>query len=67
MVSIALIEKKSDDKLSEASRDLSEIGCGDRCDGYLNFTFSGLTPGDYILRIDRNGDFAAEAQFTVTG
>ncbi len=67
VVSITLIEKKSHDKLSEASRDLSEIGCGERCDGYLSFRFSGLAPGDYVLRIDRNGDFAAEAPFTVTG
>lgn len=67
VVSITLVDKDSGDELEDASRELAEIGCGQRCDGYLTFSFTGLTPGDYELRVDRNGEFAASTPLTVTG
>jgi hypothetical protein len=50
----------------DGSIDLDDIGCGDSCDGYTRFPFSGLSPGDYEVRITRNGEPAAETTFEVT-
>lgn len=40
-------------------------GCGASCNGWARFKFGGLDPGDYTIRIDRNGDQVAESTFTV--
>ena len=37
------------------------------CNGYVRFRFSGLSPGSYTIRVDRNGQLADEAKFTVAG
>jgi len=37
------------------------------CSGWGRFKFGGLAPGSYKIRLDRNGQPAAEATFTVTG
>ena len=39
--------------------------CADGCNGYARFKFGGLDPGDYTIRVDRNGEQVAEATFTV--
>ncbi len=41
------------------------IDCGDSCNGWLRFRFGSLAPGNYGIRIARNGLPAAEASFTV--
>lgn len=41
------------------------IDCGDSCNGWLRFRFGGLAPGNYGIRVARNGLPAAEASFTV--
>lgn len=53
--------------VGDGSLSLEAIDCGDSCNGWGRFRFGGLAPGDYTIRIDRNGDPAAEASFTVTG
>jgi hypothetical protein len=42
-------------------------GCGASCNGWARFKFGGLNPGDYTIRVDRNGEQAAQATFTVNG
>jgi hypothetical protein len=37
------------------------------CNGYVRFRFSGLSPGSYTIRVDRNGQLADDAQFTAAG
>ncbi len=49
------------------SLSLGSIGCGDSCNGWARFRFSGLDPGTYTIRVERGGVPAAEAGFTVTG
>jgi hypothetical protein len=53
--------------VGDGSKALGSIGCGDSCSGWLRFKFAGLSTGNYTIRIDRNGEPAAEATFTVTG
>ncbi len=62
--------------VAQASIELSELGGGGcpanaPCNGWLLFPgfgtpYAGLEPGDYRIRINRNGLPAAEADFTVT-
>jgi hypothetical protein len=40
-------------------------GCGASCNGWARFKFGGLDPGDYTIRVDRNGAQVAQATFTV--
>lgn len=49
----------------EGSVGLTIIDCGDSCNGWLRFRFGSLEPGNYGIRIARNGLPAAEASFTV--
>jgi hypothetical protein len=44
---------------------LGTNGCGASCNGWARFKFGGLDPGDYTIRVDRNGAQVAEAAFTV--
>jgi hypothetical protein len=56
--------------VADGSISLSSIGttgCGPSCNGWARFRFSGLSVGNYTIRVDRNGTLAAEATFTVTG
>ena len=53
--------------LHDGSVSLSTISCGSSCNGWLRFRFSGLAAGSYGIRIDRNGQLAAESSFTVSG
>jgi len=48
----------------EGSVSLSII-CDDTCNGWLRFRFGSLEPGNYGIRVARNGLPAAEASFTV--
>jgi hypothetical protein len=41
--------------------------CDKVCSGWGRFRFGGLTPGNYTIRLDRNGQPAADSSFTVTG
>jgi len=59
----------SGDTVAASSLALSLIGsngCGPSCNGYGRFRFTGLEPGNYTIRIDRNDEVVAEATFTVT-
>ena len=40
-------------------------GCGASCNGWARFKFGGLDPGDYTIRVDRNGQQVAQGSFTV--
>ncbi len=50
----------------DQSIDLARIGCGSTCNGYTWFQFSNLDPGDYEVRITRNGEPASSTAFEVT-
>ncbi len=57
---------------AQASIELSQLGCGAKgaCNGWILFPgfgtpYTGLSAGDYRIRINRNGLPAAEAPFTV--
>jgi hypothetical protein len=62
------IVNASGQSVMDGSKTLSSIGCGEKpCSGWLIFRFSGLSAGNYAIKLDRNGTPAAEASFTVTG
>jgi hypothetical protein len=52
--------------INEGSIELADIRCGQTCNGYTRFSFSGLGPGTYEVRVTRNGQLAAETTFEVT-
>jgi len=60
------IVNASGDTVGTGSLRLSDILCGDSCSGWGRFHFSGLSAGNYTIRVDRNGLPVAEAPFTVT-
>jgi hypothetical protein len=43
------------------------LRCPDRCNGYMIQGYSGLAPGQYEFVLQRNGEFADRASFTVEG
>jgi hypothetical protein len=53
--------------VGDGSLSLGSIGCGSSCNGWARFKFSGLSVGNYTIKVDRNDTPAAEATFTVTG
>jgi hypothetical protein len=67
VVGVTLVDSASGDEIQDASLELSRVNCTNICNGYLKFSFGGVTAGDYTLRVSRNGTFAAEAPFTVSG
>jgi hypothetical protein len=52
--------------VGDGSLALSNLKCEDSCSGWGRFRFGGLGPGNYRIRLDRNGLPVAEASFTVT-
>ena len=50
----------------DGSLPLGTISCGNSCSGWAYFQFGGLRPGSYTIHVNRNGQPAAEAAFTVT-
>lgn len=61
---VTLVDKAGASQ-GDASRDLASIGCQQTCNGWIKVRFSGLTPGTYKLRVNRNGTAAGETSFTV--
>jgi hypothetical protein len=56
----------SDTVLGEGTIPLERIGCAPTCPGgWTYFPFSNLAPGTYEVRVERNGQLAAETSFTV--
>jgi hypothetical protein len=53
--------------VGDGSLSLGSIDCGNSCNGWARFKFSGLSVGTYTIKVDRNDTPAAEATFTVTG
>jgi hypothetical protein len=53
--------------VGDGSLSLGSISCGDSCSGWGRFKFSSLGVGNYTIRVNRNGQLAAQATFTVTG
>jgi hypothetical protein len=51
--------------VDDGSISLSFCGTNTDCAGYTYFRFSNLDPGDYDVRVTRNGTPAAETSFTV--
>jgi hypothetical protein len=51
--------------LANGSIELARINCGRVCNGWTYFPFGGLEPGTYDVVVERNGELAAETQFTV--
>jgi hypothetical protein len=43
------------------------LQCPDRCNGYMIQGYSGLAPGNYEFVLERNGEFADRASFTIEG
>jgi hypothetical protein len=50
----------------DGSIELADLDCGQRCNGYTRFPFSGLAPGTYEVRVTRNGELAAVTTFEVS-
>jgi hypothetical protein len=50
---------------SLALSSIGASGCGASCNGWARFKFGGLAPGDYTIRVDRNGVQVAQSSFTV--
>ncbi len=67
VVGVTLVDTADSSSVGDASLELSKINCGTVCKGYIRFSFAGLDPGKYKLRVNRNGAPAAEAPFTVAG
>jgi hypothetical protein len=63
---IGAILEAPDGTTFDQSIDLARIGCGSTCNGYTWFQFSNLDPGDYEVRITRNGEPAGATTFEVT-
>jgi hypothetical protein len=57
----------SGSSVGDGSLSLGSIGCGVSCSGWGRFKFSSLAVGNYTIHVNRNGQLAAEATFTVTG
>jgi len=53
--------------VGDGSLSLGSIGCGDSCNGWARFRFTGLAVGNYTIEVERNDTPVAEATFTVTG
>lgn len=51
--------------IGNGSIDLEDINCGRVCNGWTYFPFGNLEPGTYDVRVERNGELAAETEFTV--
>jgi hypothetical protein len=51
--------------IGNGSIDLADINCGRVCNGWTYFPFANLQPGTYDVRVERNGQLAAETEFTV--
>lgn len=52
--------------VGDGSLALGSLDCGDSCNGWGRFRFTGLAVGNYTIEVRRNGQLAAEATFTVT-
>jgi hypothetical protein len=63
---IGAILEAPDGSTRDQSIDLDRIGCGSTCNGYTWFQFSNLDPGEYEVRITRNGEPAGATTFEVT-
>ena len=53
--------------VGDGSLALGSLDCGNTCNGWGRFRFSGLAVGNYTIKVERNETLAAEATFTVTG
>ncbi|MEX2135900.1 MAG: hypothetical protein WEB29_02910 [Chloroflexota bacterium] len=53
--------------VGDGSLSLGSIDCGNSCNGWARFRFSGLSVGNYTIKVERNDALAAEATFRVTG
>lgn len=54
--------------VDEQQRVLADVlRCPDRCNGYMIQGYSGLAPGEYEFVLQRNGEFADRASFTIEG
>ena len=51
--------------IGNGSIELARINCGRVCNGWTYFPFGNLQPGTYDVMVERNGQLAAETQFTV--
>jgi hypothetical protein len=70
LIGVSVVNKATGSVEQDGSLTLDRLsGCdpGKTCSGYLTMTFGGLDPGDYELRVTRDGDQVASAPFTVEG
>jgi hypothetical protein len=51
--------------IGNGSIELARISCGRVCNGWTYFPFGNLQPGTYDVMVERNGQLAAETEFTV--
>lgn len=51
--------------IGNGSIELARINCGRVCNGWTYFPFGNLQPGTYDVMVERNGQLAAETEFTV--
>ncbi|HEX2766300.1 MAG TPA: hypothetical protein VHR55_06665 [Candidatus Limnocylindria bacterium] len=52
--------------VGEGTIPLADIGCASSCNGYTWFNFPNLQPGEYEVRVTRNGQPASTTGFEVT-
>lgn len=51
--------------IANGSLGLEDINCGRVCNGWTYFPFGNLEPGTFDVRVERNGQLAAETEFAV--
>jgi hypothetical protein len=66
VLGITLVNAESGESVADASYQLAKLQADGTFNGWLKFSFTGLAPGSYTIRINRNGTPAAEAPFTVS-
>jgi hypothetical protein len=68
VIGVTLLQGGSPVADGSAQLQQDNIGCkpNKTCTGYLNFNFGALAPGDYTIKVSRNGADAADTSFTAS-
>lgn len=61
----ATVRDEAGTVIGNGSIDLEDINCGRVCNGWTYFPFANLAAGTYDVAVERNGQLAAETEFTV--
>ncbi|HET8587615.1 MAG TPA: hypothetical protein VFM74_07045, partial [Candidatus Limnocylindria bacterium] len=67
VLGISLVNTESGESVADASYELAKLQADGTFNGWLRFSFSGMSAGSYQIRVSRNETPAAEASFEVVG